>query len=210
MKNTPSYLLLEKPSSTFILPRRQQYRRFAINGIDYGFHLRHFAPSLLQGHVPREFYDSFDQGWSRVMIARCWNHWRCFVTSVSNILLHLNDIDIPSIQVYFETKYNSSLKVLAFRVSKLYRMLLYCHRSRCIETGLLIRSRNRSNMFRTVLTRRSFVTNFLNYFLKRRRGQANGYLRLGNCIYFKYRMSLFTLFIRGICYVINYIIVLIY
>lgn len=107
MKNTPSYLLLEKPSSTFILPRRQQYRRFAINGIDYGFHLRHFAPSLLQGHVPREFYDSFDQGWSRVMIARCWNHWRCFVTSVSNILLHLNDIDIPSIQVYFETKYNS-------------------------------------------------------------------------------------------------------
>lgn len=62
VKNTPSYLLLEKSSSTPLLFLRDNNRYRRSTAIDYGFHLRHFASTW-----PRESYHlhAFDQRWSR-------------------------------------------------------------------------------------------------------------------------------------------------
>lgn len=70
--------------STFILPPRQQYRRFAINSIDYG-------PSTFCSRVPREFYDSFDQRWSRngSLDPPTMLHDACFKDSAAHLYLNI-------------------------------------------------------------------------------------------------------------------------
>lgn len=172
----PIPLITRKIHSAFIPPRQQSVS--AINGIDYGSHLRHFASTW-----PREFYHTFDQGWSRngsslngheqrevsgiTITRRCVETAYAFLACFKDSAFIIISI-LSSISVYFRVlmEHDSSSKVLAF--CPWYRFdletlskLVSPQTTRCIEDrirncGLLIRSRNCSNVvFRTILTRGS-------------------------------------------------------
>lgn len=85
MRNTPSYLLLEKSSfyssaTTTVSEIRDQQHR-----------LRTFDVLLSQGRVPRGFYDSFDQGWSRngSLDPPTMLHDACFKDSAAYLYLNI-------------------------------------------------------------------------------------------------------------------------
>lgn len=89
MRNTPSYLLLEKSSRVLLFFRHDNSigdSRSTASITD----LRRFALTELS-RVPRGFYDSFDQGWSRngSLDPPTMLHDACFKDSAAHLYLNI-------------------------------------------------------------------------------------------------------------------------